>query len=430
MPSANPFSSGSWLPNLSPQIANFADNLVRLKTHSDEMDLRGRALQQGQSQFDATNKISQGNLEVSRGQLAETGRARATAEEANKLARVKLTPDQGEFTPVNESRARAALKAKTGLGASIDKIFGQYVTPFAQDNAATKGTLYDHLASQGKESVTGMLNEIQADYEKNLAKDPNYAKTQQGKEAENLMNVLYNSPDGSVLASGVMPDVARYRKEQEANTKAALLLANPPTFEKLIAEKVKSGEITPEEGSRLIHPVAPQRPASVLPGASLVDPSGNVVYTNPAKPERPVSVTPGATLVDPGTGKPVYRAPGKAGAEGKLSDVEKQELIGVRADLRTVNRELSEVRRNAGYGMEAAKSRLPLIESEYNELKAREKELLSKDSGGAGTATPPAAKPKADTDALMREANQAIANGADPVEVKKRLKDQYGVEVK
>jgi hypothetical protein len=139
-------------------------------------------------------------------------------------------------------------------------------------------------------------------------------------------------------------------------------------------------------------------------------------------------VAPGGTLVDPSTGRPVFKAPEKAGAEGKLSDIEKQELIGVRADLRTVNRELAEVRRNAGYGMEAAKGRLPLIEAEYNELKAKEKELLTKDSGS--TPTLPAAKPKVNADTLLQEANQAIARGADPVKIKKRLKEKYGIELK
>jgi hypothetical protein len=114
--------------------------------------------------------------------------------------------------------------------------------------------------------------------------------------------------------------------------------------------------------------------------------------------------------------------------EGKLTDIEKQELTGIRSDLRTVNRELLEVRRNAGYGVEAAKNRLPLIEAEYNDLKTREKELLTRD---VGTNTPtPAAKPKVNAEALIQEANKAITLGADPVQVKQRLKEQYGVEVK
>lgn len=58
--------------------------------------------------------------------------------------------------------------------------------------------------------------------------------------------------------------------------------------------------------------IAPDRPMSVAPGGSLVDPhTGRTVFTAPNKPERPISVTPGSSLVDPATGQPLYTAPSK-----------------------------------------------------------------------------------------------------------------------
>jgi len=136
--------------------------------------------------------------------------------------RASIPVDKTPFTPVESTRAKARLKTHTGLGSSVDNFFSTYIDPHAQDSNIDKGGFYDTLSSHGKESVTELLNNVSKEHEGKLIKDPNYANTPQAKKTEAFMNMLYSAPDMSALAQVFMPDVAKYRKTQEENSKAAI----------------------------------------------------------------------------------------------------------------------------------------------------------------------------------------------------------------
>lgn len=300
----NPYSAGAAFPDMSPTINNFVDNLVRLKTHQEDIDQRGRQLQETTRQHNVssfgTETPTPGMLTIPERQIAETAKLR-------EIERAKLTPDQGAFTPVQEAQGKVSIKTATGLGPSIDKIFSEHITPFSQDPTMTRGNLYDHIASQGKETVTGWLNEIQADYEKNLAKDPNYAKTQQGKQAEALMNDLYNAPDGSMIAASIMPDVARYRKVQEAEKQKVGM----DQIKAAIATKAMKGETLTEDEKALvgITPKVPQ--IRSVDRGDVVDIYENGVLTKTEKKGKAPATLDRERItsnigVNPATGKEEY----------------------------------------------------------------------------------------------------------------------------
>lgn len=73
-----------------------------------------------------------------------------------------------------------------------------------------------------------------------------------------------------------------------------------------------------EEQLRAPKPEAPERPYVV--GGSLVTPQGGVLYSapeKPAPPQRPMTVSPGASLVDPETGRIITSVPDRPQAQPK-----------------------------------------------------------------------------------------------------------------
>jgi len=62
----NQYSTGSYIPDMSPTINSFVDNLVKLKMHQDDVDMQGRQLQQKQELIDiqkAESNLALGNAQ-------------------------------------------------------------------------------------------------------------------------------------------------------------------------------------------------------------------------------------------------------------------------------------------------------------------------------------------------------------------------------
>ena len=411
MPYSNPYSSGAAFPNLSPQIMNFTDNLVRLKTHQEDIDMRGRQLQQGADQFNAELPIRQGQLDVQRGNLAETQKLRGVQEREQQFKEA-AAPQRQNFDSISAGMITDALEK---FGAA-EKDFTDSIKKMGSTPGVTKQMALQEILTQYPNQRQQMIDDSVANLIKNKEKDPNYVNTPKGKAHQAFIGILDKDTTGESAFGNTSlfgPVIKAMKMEEAAKQKTGM-----DQVKAFIAAKALRGELLTDDEKALlgIVPKATNHRRKTREYEEGGKTWGQDYDFNPTdRTETPV-------------GKPYLKSTPKPGAEGKLSDIEKQELIGVRSDLRTVNRELLEVRRNAGFGMEAAKGRLPLIEAEYNDLKAREKELLTKDTGS--TTTTPAAKPKVNAEALLQEANQAIKRGADPAKVRQRLKDQYGITVK
>jgi hypothetical protein len=201
------------------KIANLQQGQAGLEQHAQQL---AEAKRQHMVANYGTETPAPGAVTIPQQEINLKQQQMEAAQKELNMKAASTTPDKQQFTPVNDTRTRALLKNQTGLGNSIDTIFDTYIKPVADDPQANKGTLFDTISSQGKETVTDWLSTISKEHEAKLMKDPNYANTPQAKRTEDLMNALYASPDGSTLAKGLMPDMARYRQLEDMALAAKL----------------------------------------------------------------------------------------------------------------------------------------------------------------------------------------------------------------
>lgn len=224
----NPYSTGSWLPNLAPQIANFTDNLVRLKTHQDDIDMRGRQLEQSGRQFNVTNfgtetptpgmpTLAQGTLEAHKetnriAEIRANAEAQKTQAEINKLG--------AQFTPFNAASVVGRMKS-TGLDKALAPEIEQ-ISEYGKNRTYTFGAAHDDFISNWPQKRADILNRLQDDVSSKIAKDPNYPNTPEGKKAEALMNGIYADETGERVADLIFPGVGRAKALEAAAARSKM----------------------------------------------------------------------------------------------------------------------------------------------------------------------------------------------------------------
>jgi len=317
MPS-NPYSSGAAFPDLSGSINNFTDNLVRLKTHQEDIDMRGRALQETTRQHDLQLPIQQGNLDVARGNLVETGRARATAEEANRLASEKFQTENPQAQPWNISNFMR-LNSKLKLaGIPVDDIpFMNDLKTYAADPTMKRGDVaqavemnWPEWTAQTADALTQKVSKLSEQAANLPENDPKRGEIMKQVEKTIKAQQMLEGIPADKVKQTLFPDVVQWEQKQAEHQKQIGM----DQIKAAISLKAMRGETLTADEKALVG-IAPKAPVtrSVAPGGALVGPEGNVLYSNPTRPEanRPVSVAPGGTLVNPQTGAPIYTAPNK-----------------------------------------------------------------------------------------------------------------------
>jgi len=307
MPYNNPYSSGAAFPNLSPQIMNFTDNLVRLKTHQEDIDMRGRALQETKRQHDLQLPIQQGNLDVARGNLAETQKLRGVQEREQQFKEA-AAPQRQNFDSISAGMITDALEK---FGAA-EKDFTDSIKKMGSTPGVTKQMALQEILTQYPNQRQQMIDDSVANLIKNKEKDPNYVNTPKGKAHQAFIGILDKDTTGESAFgnTSLFGPVIKAMKMEEAEKQKISM----DQIKAAISIKALRGEALTEDEKALVG-IAPKAPVtrSVAPGGALVGPEGNVLYSNPTRPEanRPVSVAPGGTLVNPQTGAPIYTAPNK-----------------------------------------------------------------------------------------------------------------------
>lgn len=224
MPYNNPYSSGAAFPDMSPTINNFVDNLVRLKTHQEDIDMRGRALQQGQDQFNAELPIKQGQLAVQQGQLAETGRARATAEEANRLAAEKFATENPQAQPWNTSNFMR-LNSKLKLaGVPVDDIpFMNDLKTFAADPTMKRGDVasavemkWPEWTTQTADALTQKVSKLSEQAANLPENDPKRQEILNQVEKTIKAQKMLESIPADKVKQILFPDIHNYEQNQKA----------------------------------------------------------------------------------------------------------------------------------------------------------------------------------------------------------------------
>ena len=225
-------------------IAARSAELTRNEQNMRRMELLG----------DTTQGV-QGSLRTNQ-QLAEAGTLNAQTNKLNaETAATKISARDRNFNSIIP--LTTSLKMN-GIDNPEELRFVQQVKQLSMNPAITRGEAadfiqnnWDTIQKQTIEDLNTMAGKL----------SDKMMKTPEGSiEREKLSNQLkqlksYQDSFSKINKDSVKAVLFYDVAQEEANTRAALAAANPKqTFDQRIAEMVKNGEMTPEEGSRLLHP--------------------------------------------------------------------------------------------------------------------------------------------------------------------------------
>ena len=316
MPTRNPYSSGSWFPDMSPTINNFVDNLTRLKMHQGDIDMRGRALQETERQHREMLPIQQGNLDVSRGQL-DVQRGNLAVQQEEAARKPPLPAFQQVLDPAEVLAKKVSFNIAFGEGSS--EVFAPLFETMDQIASANPKTTKWDAFEGSKAAYPGQRDDLIANAEKYIA-GPKFAKLKPAqKEAFiQLFNAIkYDLTGDEIYDNWIFKGTVASKKMADAQLKQVGM----DQVKAAISIKAMRGEVLTEDEKALVG-IRPERPSSVAPGGSLVDPqTGIPIYTNPNRPEsnRPISVAPGGVAIDPQTGIPIYTSPNRPESDRPVS---------------------------------------------------------------------------------------------------------------
>jgi hypothetical protein len=214
----NPYSRGSAFPDLSSQIGNFTDNLVRLKMNDRNLGMESQKLAEQTRQHEAMLPIQQGQLAVQQGNLAAN-------QEQNVMAAKKFATENPQAQPWNTSNfMRMSSKLKLA-GIPVDDIpFMNDLKTFAADPTMLRGDVagtvemkWPEWAAQTSDSLTqkvGKLSEQAANLPDN---DPK--REEIGKQIEKTIKaqqMLEGIPADKVKQI-FFPDIHQWEQNQKSN---------------------------------------------------------------------------------------------------------------------------------------------------------------------------------------------------------------------
>jgi hypothetical protein len=236
----NQFSTGSWFPNLSPQIADFSGNLFKLKMHEDDLAARIQQMKQQQDQFSvgAYGKLPQDVIPrdqtIATRQLNATIEAKQSAEAAEKQKMdIELAKLDAAHTPV--STAQIVGRAKS---AGVDKVLkpelDQVSATGLDANIPNAGVAHEIISNNFKQDWPGkradMLNRLQDDLSSKIAKDQNYENTPEGKKQAALMDQIYADQTGDFVPDLIFPGVRQAKELLKQKAKAELAKAQKDRY--------------------------------------------------------------------------------------------------------------------------------------------------------------------------------------------------------
>ena len=428
MPTRNPYASGAAFPDLSPTINSFVDNLMRLKMHQEDIDLKGRQLTQDKEQFEVTSATSKFQLEEAKKKKAEMLKPMDITVHPMFLS----LPDESKqeamkFFSANQFTDERGVGTTESIMRGIDIL--EKSKPLFQ-------TVMGPVVKAKQAAVTAAWDEFQ---QAQATQDPKKIQTAKAKYDQAYLSY------GNSL--GKFDEHMKLLDQQEQ------------------ARELKQMEIDARRSEETWGPETPGPEGTTRQKSS----RGQLktVHT-PAKLERPISVAPGASLVSPRGGAPIYTAPEKgpsdaekrqtakliADAEGKILLNPGPESEG-QADLFNQYAEkpyayIWNENKGSFKGAKWDKVKLPKIkeggrtiqvtakdvwDSAHAEGISFEESLKYRLAGKPPVKTGPEVKDKrvsidVNTKALIDEANRAVHAGANPDKVKKRLLDKYGITVK
>jgi hypothetical protein len=233
---------------MSPTINSFVDNLVRLKTHQEDIDMRGRALDETKRQhnvdsFGTENPAADPVTGVMPKTLAE--RQAITAEQKAAQNTAKLPDHQQILNPAEVVQKKITFRTAYGEGAV--KAFAPLFDTVDEVAAANPNTTKWDAYTSAKGSWAGQRDDIIANSEKYMM-SPEYEKLKPSqKEAfAKLFNTIkYDTTGDTIYDQGVFKNTVASKKQEDENSKAALLAARGDVkadpFTVFLGEQLRNG---------------------------------------------------------------------------------------------------------------------------------------------------------------------------------------------
>jgi len=207
----NPYRSGASFPNLGPSIDNFTNNLVRLKMNQQDVDFRGRQLQQNANQFNVgaygTPTPTQGMPTLAQ-QGMEASRREQSFREAEK-------PHLKNFGTVH---AKTATNVLMSVGLKKDNPFIAEINELASNPDVANRDAYLHLKNIYPSYRENLRNEIGDNLVSKMEKDPMYMKTPEGKKQMAILDALDKDPTGEMILYGAFAPTVRAMQMEEAES--------------------------------------------------------------------------------------------------------------------------------------------------------------------------------------------------------------------
>lgn len=227
------------MPYRSDPYANLGSTFNDLTRNL--LTLRGQSMQQA---------LSEAELQMRGNQFQETQRHNLALEEAARAQTAK-DPNIVPMNRVDVLRTKIGMKSSLGLD---DKDLNDIYEPILGMSGAPRGQVYDTLKAQGPDMRNLLLQRVSDVYEKKLS-DPKtgmtYAQSPQAKAMEEFISHLDGDADLGKTIDSLFPDVARHRKTQEENSKAALLANKMDAIKEIVDIKIQAAKDLAEEKEKI-----------------------------------------------------------------------------------------------------------------------------------------------------------------------------------
>jgi hypothetical protein len=220
---ANPYSTGSYIPDLSPTINSFVDNLVRLKTHQEDIDMRGRQLQEGTRQHNISafgTETPQPGMQTLDTQKLDLLKRNQGLDEQKQRQAAAATPQHNEYGAVAHAYKTNLL---TEMGVKKDRQIMLDSKEGAKDPNVTNK--FQYLRDKEKYPIyrEEALEDMADDYVKKTTAKPGYEKTAEGQRQKGFIDMLQEDRTGDTVLSQFYGPTIEGMKREEENQKSVLL---------------------------------------------------------------------------------------------------------------------------------------------------------------------------------------------------------------
>ncbi|MFB3926465.1 MAG: hypothetical protein ACE14T_10470 [Syntrophales bacterium] len=310
---------------------------------------------------DTQARLGEAELMMRSRQLDETRRHNSVLEAA-KNAEIAKDPNIMPLNRVDILKTKIGMKNTLGLD---DKDLNDIYEPILGMSGMPRGQAYDTLKAQGPDLRNLLLQRISDVYEKKLS-DPKtgitFASSPQAKAMEEFITNLDGDADLGKHIDGLFPDVARFRAQQQENSKAALLESRLGTMKDIADLKAQTQK-----------DVADMRVAAIK---EIADEKNRL--------------------------------------REKMSDDKKEELKSIRQDKSFIQREIQRIGTLLpGTMNDEQRAMLPVYQQQLQDLNDREGELLGKKK----------TQPKQTENANMPQAVSYLKGSKDREEAKARIRE-------